>query len=286
MSNFESNTSHSIRARAFVAFLIIMLIIFATIVVIESSSLKWPLATDIGNIFAPPKGSSNRANSSLLISAGGSTPVIAWGCFNNQTCVPSLNGSFRGPISNASIVITTSGSSPALVAHNYTNAQGEGFFLLPAGTYEVNFTSSLANLTIPVATSSGNTTELDIWVNGTAYPCTFIDISNPVSPSLIAPWNTIFLTIQSNSAITQNANESLFLQFLPVAKFNIQVLGGYYSSAEETQWLEIRLDSIANVSVTYGVDVLSYFSSYTMTEYPMLNATLAATGTTNGTFPG
>jgi hypothetical protein len=283
MSDSESTTS-SKRARTSSAILIVTLIVFATIVVAESSSLEWPLATDLGKLLAPFH-SSNSANSSLLVSATSFLPSVNT-CTTFFCSSPNFSTNNQ-PIVNADVVVKTFGQNPLVVAKNYTNSQGQRFFQIRPGEYQLYFTSNTVNLTTPITASPGNTTELDITVNETLYHCTFIDISNPVSPTLIAPWNDIFLNIQSNSAITQNVTESLFLIFLAPGqgalalsnssqRYSVSVLGQYYANTAGTQWLEVELNSVAKTPSAYEAYVLTYLSSYTTREYPM-NATTGAT---------
>lgn len=287
MSDSESTTSK--RARASSAILIMALILFVTILIVQSSSLQWPLPTYLGNLLAPIKSSNNNANSSLLVSASSFLPVVSTCTTFFCPVIPGLPAarSPNQPIVNADVVITTFGQSPLVVAKNYTNSQGQGFFRIRPGEYQLDFTSNIMNFTTPIITSAGNKTELDITVNETLYPCAFIDISNPISPTLIAPWNTIFLNIKSNSSITQNTNESLFLVFLPpnqgslilsnsFQKSGIRVLGGYYANTTETQWLEVELNSVVTTPSAYGAYILAYLLTYTAREYPM-NTTATAT---------
>jgi hypothetical protein len=284
MSSLESSTKHSKRTQMSAALFIVTLIIFATFVIIESASLQWPLATYIGKAIPFSKTGSKIANSSLLVSAASFAPSTyscsPFGGNPTGSCLPPFNDFLRFPIFNANVTIKTSGTNPVTVATNYTDTQGQIYFILRPNAYEVDFTSSITNLTIPIVATSGNTTELDIGVNESTYVCTYVNISNPPSSTLIAPWNTIFLTVQSNSAISQNANETVYLQPLPTSnqgivtfpntfpKIGIHVLGGYYSSVDATQWLEVRANSIIPFNSTYSIDVLTYFSLYTTREYP------------------
>ena len=309
MSNLD-NASTPKRARTSTAIIIAALIVFTSIIVIESSSLQWPLSAELNSII-PPKQNSNN-NSTLLVDAASYVPTSI-SCTNkssqngtgffspSQTCYPSTPA--QEPMVNASILITTFGPNPQLIASNTTNFAGQRLFVLEPNRYVLTFKSSFVNFSTPVLTDPGNTTELDVRVNESSYTCMFFDVSNFGSQSWIGPWDTMFLAVATTESIIQSSNESIFLQFIPtnqatqnqtlsqgpyyfslagVPEYGIQIINDYLSPTGGTQWLQVHLDSVAaNITSISNIDLLTYSSRYTTREYPMSNTTLAGASATN-----
>jgi hypothetical protein len=271
MSNLAGGASNSRRTRIFALLFIIGLAIFATIVIVESSSLQWPLASEIQNVAShikPPISS----NSSIFISAKNILP-------------PQL---IAQPIIHAQITIYTFSLHGLLaVASGFTNGLGEQTFIVAPNDYEVKMTSQIANTSTVLTTNNGNTTELDIFINETAYPTSFVDVYQSISPDIIAPWDNMYITVPSDSLLLKSGtNESIYLEFVPSScaqppfcngtsqKYGASVINEYSSLPSGTVWLQIELNTVANISTNSSVYVLTSVSSYTLKEYFMNNATL------------
>ncbi len=268
MPNLESGANRSRRAQIFALLFIIGLAIFTTIVIIESSSLQWPLASEIQNAashFKPPISS----NSSIFISAKSILPPEP----------------IEQPVIHAQITIYTfSLHGLVAVASGFTNNLGEQTFIVSPNNYQVKMVSEAGNASTVLTTNNGNTTELDIFINETAYPTSFIDVYQSVSPGVIAPWDSMYITVPSNSLLLKSStNESIYLEFTSPScafcngtnqKYNASIINEYSSLPSGTVWLQIELNSIANISTNSSVYVLTYVSSYTTKEYSMNNTTL------------
>jgi hypothetical protein len=295
MSNLKGNANHSRRTRMSAVIFIIGLAIFATIATVESNSLQWPLASEVQNIASyvrPP----STSNSSIFVSAKSILPNT-----NNAVCI-NIGGnnscsysSIEQPIVHAQLTVYTFSPRGLLgVASGFTNGSGEQAFILSPNDYEIKMISQVGNTTNIITTHNGNTTELNIFINETSYRSSFVDISQSISPSIIAPWDDIFMTVPSSSLLMRpgSNNESLYLEFVspscaslqqqttncPVTsqKYSANLINEYSSVPSGTVWLQVKLNNVANISTNSSVYVLTYVSYYTVKEFHM-NTTLSGT---------
>jgi hypothetical protein len=293
LSHFAHATTPS-RARISAAVLIAALVVLSAVAILQSSVLQWPLGSEVRNLRSHP--SHPLSYSWLLVSAIGTVPSLV---VSGNNSLFLTNSSVTEPIGGAHITVyaTPGTGNPVVIASNYTNADGQQLLRIPPGTYKVSVQSYLANGTAFVTTAPGNTTELDVGVNESVYSCSFFETTNSISTSLIAPWDTMFLNVHSASPIVQNTNESVFLSFessLPLAPTNasgppvvfsipgpqlgVHVISEYSLPSEGTQWLEVHLNSVVNITGITAIDVFTSSFSYTTNEYPTASPNGSSTG--------
>lgn len=262
------------KARTSAIILIVALIVFSSIVVVLSNQLGWPLAAEEQSLKPHPihlNNNNTQSSSSLVVTAFSYAPEINGSGYSNYT---------SHAVDNATVDIYRNyqvvGKKNALVATGLTDVNGEQSFVIPPGNYSVEFTSTIGAATIPATVSSGNTTELDIRLNETSHLSTFFETSDSVSTHVIAPWDTVFLSFYTTSSIIQSTNLSVFLSFesrqgnstAQSQLFGVRVLTDYFDPVAGSEWLQVQLKSVANITDVTGVMVVTYQAFYSTREYP------------------
>lgn len=313
------------RARRSAAILIAALIIFSSIAIIQSNLLQWPLSAELQSL----EGNQNNSqtNQSKNLNSDSSILVSAIGYLPSSSQSPGFTAF---PLIGALVSVFVNATNPRvnpgtpqgrenvkglLIASKSTGTNGQIRFYVPARSYQVTLRSGVGNITASLQTRPQNTTELDISVNDTSYSASYFEIQNEASPSMLLPWESTFLRIDSYVQTNANANESIYLEFLNsttgsttsssssststtsctgiTCNSNLTVIGppilpqmlsarlvSEFSSASSppTLWMQVQTNSVVNITNISGIDVLISLASYTLKQYPMTNQTVTFTG--------
>ncbi len=242
------------------------LFLFAALTVANLSSFASPIGSDInfvkGN--APQLGPGN-SDGLLLITVEANLTVLP--VSSNQTLAGFRNEPLRGVFISISNTATNSGA-----LGNTTNSVGQLAIYLPPSSYAVSFQDWRFNYsTVTVSIFTGQVTHLGAYLNATTYSVQSFNIVDPDDSGWALGWEQVYANVVGPQHVSQ-FDASTYLETGTLSAASDVLDGGTTSltqvtilgnlKSQNSQWLNLEVDSAISISSIQNLQLLSMSSIY------------------------